>query len=150
MIASHDWQLPRCSPEVSWVPGPSQQLPLTSEGTSERLGPPPQARLRLRGSKTQPAVPCQPQLIAEEEVDDGRPSADDASQRSAGASLALLRRLTALIEEARSEDAAAAVLECPELLAIDVDLRDEQVCACTMPRLGALALKGHGLHWCWF
>jgi hypothetical protein len=35
------------------------------------------------------------------------------------------------MEEARSEEAAAAVLECPDLLAIDVDLCNEQVCGCT-------------------
>ncbi len=46
-----------------------------------------------------------------------------------GNSLALLRRLTALLEEARGEGAVAAVLECPELLAIDVDLQNDAVCA---------------------
>ena len=87
-----------------------------------------QAQLRMRGHKAQPAAPCQPQLIAEEE-DDAWSHAADVPRHAAGASLLLLQRLTGLIEEARSEAAAAAVLECPDLLAIDVDLRDEQVCA---------------------
>ena len=105
------------------------------ESHSQQVGAPrTQERLRRKGAKAQPAAAVyQPRLIAEEEDDYGMWSgAADGPPRGppSGNSLALLRRLTTLLEEARTESAVAAVLECPELLAIDIDLQDDAVRTC--------------------